>query len=161
ATGKWVTDGMVFYLQNVSGDLPRTAANTLATAAVHTTTNGCGPAIGSIVVTPQPVQACDAPGKGPATAAWSSAGPAAVEVHLNAPDGPLFSAAGLNGGQTTGVSDGTVFYLQNVSDELPLTAANTLATATAHTTTIGCGIPSGTIVALPDRVVVCDGTLLG
>ena len=34
-TGKWVGDGMVFYLQDVSGGLPLTFANTLATIVVN------------------------------------------------------------------------------------------------------------------------------
>jgi hypothetical protein len=33
-TGTWVTNGLTFYLQNVSGGLPLTAANTLATVSV-------------------------------------------------------------------------------------------------------------------------------
>ena len=34
-TGAWVTDGMTFYLQDVTGGKALTAANTLATAVVH------------------------------------------------------------------------------------------------------------------------------
>jgi hypothetical protein len=34
-TGAWVTDGMTFYLQDVTGGKPLTAANTLATLVVH------------------------------------------------------------------------------------------------------------------------------
>jgi Arylsulfotransferase (ASST) len=34
-TGPWVTDGMTFYLQDVTGGKPLTAANTLATLVVH------------------------------------------------------------------------------------------------------------------------------
>ena len=34
-TGAWVTDGMTFYLQDVTGGKPLTADNTLATAVVH------------------------------------------------------------------------------------------------------------------------------
>ena len=34
-TGDWVTDGMTFYLQDVSTNQPRTAANTLATLVVN------------------------------------------------------------------------------------------------------------------------------
>lgn len=43
ATGKWVRDGMEFYLQNVSGGLPLTAENTLASVRVEVTANGCRP----------------------------------------------------------------------------------------------------------------------
>ena len=34
-TGAWVTDGMTFYLQDVTGGKPLTANNTLATLVVH------------------------------------------------------------------------------------------------------------------------------
>lgn len=37
-TGPWVRDGMVFYLQNVSGELARTSSYTLATVQVGVTT---------------------------------------------------------------------------------------------------------------------------
>jgi hypothetical protein len=42
-TGKWVNNGMVFYLQNVSDGRPLTSANTLATVTVGVTSNGCPP----------------------------------------------------------------------------------------------------------------------
>ena len=35
ATGVWVADGMTFYLQDVTGGLPLTSANTLASVVVH------------------------------------------------------------------------------------------------------------------------------
>jgi YD repeat-containing protein len=40
-TGKWVNQGMVFYLQNASYGDRTSAANTLATVTVGTTTSGC------------------------------------------------------------------------------------------------------------------------
>jgi hypothetical protein len=40
-TGKWVADGMTFYLQDVSAGKPLTAENTLATTTVKVTTTGC------------------------------------------------------------------------------------------------------------------------
>jgi hypothetical protein len=33
-TGPWVSNGLTFYLQNVTGGLPLTAANTLGTVVV-------------------------------------------------------------------------------------------------------------------------------
>jgi hypothetical protein len=56
-----------------------------------------------------------------------------VEIHLDAPDGPLFARSGPGiFSQETGqwVRNGTTFYLQNVSDGLPLAVENTLATVT-------------------------------
>ena len=38
-TGPWVTDGMTFYLQDVSNGKPLTSTNTLATVVVHLTQN--------------------------------------------------------------------------------------------------------------------------
>jgi hypothetical protein len=40
-TGKWVGNGMVFYLQDVSGGKPLTAENTIATTVVNVTAAGC------------------------------------------------------------------------------------------------------------------------
>jgi hypothetical protein len=41
-TGDWVVNGTLFYLQDVSGGLPLTSANTLATVTVGLSTSGCG-----------------------------------------------------------------------------------------------------------------------
>lgn len=40
-TGKWVTDGMKFYLQDASGDRSTAGENTLATLTVEITDEGC------------------------------------------------------------------------------------------------------------------------
>ena len=40
-TGKWVNDGLVFYLQDASVGKPPTPENTLATVTVRITTAGC------------------------------------------------------------------------------------------------------------------------
>jgi hypothetical protein len=40
-TGKWVTDGMVFYLQDKTGGKPLTPENTLATVTARVTSDGC------------------------------------------------------------------------------------------------------------------------
>jgi len=156
-TAKTVTEGMVFYLQNVSGGLPLTADNTLATVTMHLTTTGCT-ARGTITIAPNPIQACDATHMGTGTVTWTSAFATTVEIHVNAPNGTLLATSGLSGSATTGkiVTEGMVFYLQNRSGGLPLTAANTLATVTAHTTVTGC-TPTGTLTAAPNPVTVCEG----
>lgn len=41
STGKWVGNGSVFYLQDISKGLPPTADYTIATVTVNTTTQGC------------------------------------------------------------------------------------------------------------------------
>ena len=75
----------------------------------------------------------DLSGKGQTTLTWTSAGTTKVEVHINSPTGSMFAGSGPGThSSTTGqwVKDGMTFYLQNVSNGLPLTTANTLATVT-------------------------------
>jgi len=87
---------------------------------------------GSITSNPNPFNS-DSRGVGQTTLSWISYGTSKVEVHLGATDGPLFARTGPGGfSQATGqwVRNGTTFYLQNVSDGLPLAVENTLATVT-------------------------------
>ena len=126
-TGHWLRDGMVFYLQNVSNGLPLISANTLATVTVHAATSA---PTGSISANPNPFTP-DPQGHGQTTLTWNSSGVTAVEVHANAPDGNRFAATGpgtFSGATGQWVRDGMIFYLQNVSNGLPLTSENTLAT---------------------------------
>jgi hypothetical protein len=83
---------------------------------------------------------CDGTGLGVTTLTWTATGVSAVAVHINSPSGSLFSRIGPNGTKATGkwVSDGMTFYLQDVSNGLPLTSANTLATVTVNLTPNGC-----------------------
>ncbi len=128
-SGRWVRDGMTLYLQAVSGGLPLTAANTLATvtmSAVSRTPSG------SISANPNPFTP-NPQGVGQTTLKWTSAGTNRVEVHVNAPNGNRLAESGpgtfsIRTGQW--VRDGMTFYLQNVSNGLPLTSANTLARVT-------------------------------
>jgi glucose/arabinose dehydrogenase len=158
-TGKWVSNGMVFYLQDVSSGLPLTAANTLATVTVNTTSNGCSAITGSISATPNPVQVCDGSGLGVVTLNWNSTGTRAVEVRVGSPSGSLFARSGTGSvSATTGkwVGNNTIFYLQDVSGGLPLSSANTLATVTVGVTTAGCRV--GSIVANPNPIEICDNS---
>jgi glucose/arabinose dehydrogenase len=127
-TGHWVQNGQIFYLQNVSGGLPLTSANTLATV----TATAAVPPAGSISANPNPFPP-DPQGLGQTTLTWTSSQTTRVEVHVNRPDGNFFTSSGPGTfSATTGqwVHDGQTFYLQNVSNGLPLTPANTLATVT-------------------------------
>jgi len=129
-TGRWLRDGMRVYLQDVSGGLPLTAANTLATVTLHSVS---GTPSGSIRANPNPFTP-NAQGLGQTTISWASAGTNKVEIHVNAPDGNRLADSGpgtfsISTGQW--VRDGMTFYLQNVSNGLPLTSANTLDTVTA------------------------------
>lgn len=87
---------------------------------------------GSITANPNPVQTRDVYGLGKTTLAWHSEKTETVEVRIGSPDGPLLSRTGPLGSATTGtwVSNGMVFFLQDVTDGRPLTLANTLATVT-------------------------------
>jgi hypothetical protein len=98
-----------------------------------------GTVTGTISAAPNPIRVCDGTGKGEATLNWFGNSPA-LEVHVGAPNGPLFARSGSSGSAATGktVTDGTVYYLQNVADGLPLTAINTLATVKVNLTTSGC-----------------------
>lgn len=60
---------------------------------------------------------------------WDVPGSAVVELHVGSPDGPLLATGVQKGSAKTGlwVKDGMEFYLQDVSDNKPLTEANTLA----------------------------------
>jgi hypothetical protein len=57
-----------------------------------------------------------------------------VEIHMSSPSGPLFAAGTAVGSATTGdwITDGAVFYVQDVSGGKALTSANTLATVHAN-----------------------------
>jgi len=128
-TGLWVRDGQTFYLQNVSNGLPLTSANTLATVTMKAL--NVTPA-GSVTASPNPFTP-NSQGLGQTTITWTSAGTTKVEVHVDAPNGNMFGVSGPGTfSATTGqwVQNGQTFYLQNVSNGLPLTSANTLAKVT-------------------------------
>ena len=165
ATGTWITQGLVFYLQNITNGLPLASANTLATFTANLTTQGCTAASGALSLAPVPIQVCDGSGLGSAMLSWNSSGVTNVEVRAGVPNGPLVASGGASGSAATGkiVTEGMVFYLQNVSNGLPLTSANTLAMAVGSLTTNGCSTSGNTspIWATPAVIKVCDGTGAG
>jgi hypothetical protein len=91
---------------------------------------------------PNPIQVCDGSGLGVTTLQYTSDGPAAVEVAVGSPNGVggILAHAGPNGTAKTGrwVTDGMVFYLQDVSGGRSSTPENTLATVTVKVTNAGC-----------------------
>jgi hypothetical protein len=116
---------MTFYLQNTSNGLPLTAANTIAKVTLIG---------GTISAQPNPFTP-NPQGLGRTTLTWTSTGTNRVEIHVNAPNGNLLTGSGPGTfSATTGqwVQNGMTFYLQNVSDGLPSTSANTLATVTMN-----------------------------
>jgi glucose/arabinose dehydrogenase len=159
-TGKWVGPGTIFYLQDVSGGKALTLLNTLGTVTVNHTTN-CRS--GSISANPNPIQVCDGSGFGVTNLSWTSTGATTLEVRVGSPNGALLAHTGSSGSATTGkwVSQGTNFFLQDVTGGLPLTSANTLATVALSITTSGCGNRGGSIMASPNPIQVCDGSGFG
>ncbi len=139
-TGPWVGHGTQFFLQDVSGGLPPTPANTLATVTVSLTTNGCSGRTGNIAANPNPIPVCDGSGFGVTQLSWSSTATTTVQVRVGSPTGALFAHTGPNGSGGTGkwVGQGTQFFLQDVSGGLPLTPANTLSIVTVGLTSSGC-----------------------
>jgi hypothetical protein len=90
------------------------------------------PPTGLITAEPNPFRP-DSERAGQTTLSWLAHGASKVEVRVDAPNGPLFARHGPGRhSQPTGqwVRDGTTFYLQNVSNGLPLVAENTIATVT-------------------------------
>jgi hypothetical protein len=76
----------------------------------------------------------DNTGLGRATLAWNAPGVSEVEIRLRAPNGMNMGRHYGFGTATTDrwVSDGMVFYLQDVSGGKPLTSENTLGTVRAE-----------------------------
>jgi len=88
--------------------------------------------MGLIAAEPNPFRT-DSQGQGRTSVSWMTYATNRVEIHLDAPDGPLFARSGPGiFSQETGewVRDGTRLYLQNVSRGLPLTTENTIAVVT-------------------------------
>ncbi len=110
----------------------------LATAGANTLTGNvclsalnapCGPVAASLTASPNPIPVTGAVHLGATTLAWNAPDAERIEIRMGAPDGPLFTTMGNRGSIQTGpwVSNGTVFYLQDVTGGRPLTADFTLA----------------------------------
>jgi len=86
----------------------------------------------SITADPNPL-ITDSSALGQIILSWKSYGTSRVEIHVDAPDGKVFAGSGPGCfSKKTGLwaRPGMTFYLQNVSNGLPLTADNTLAKVT-------------------------------
>jgi hypothetical protein len=69
---------------------------------------------------------------GTTTLTWNAPNAQLVQIRIGGPNGQLFAESGPMGSMATGawVSQGTVFYLQDVSNGKALTSANTVGTVT-------------------------------
>ena len=88
----------------------------------------------SLTATPNPIPVTGGAAAGVTTLTWTAPNADAIEVHVGAPDGALLAFSSNRGSVTTGpwVTDGTTFYLQDVTGGKPRTSANTLATTVVH-----------------------------
>jgi hypothetical protein len=161
-TGPWVTNGMVFYLQNVTGGLPLTAGNTIATVTAQVIESASGVApLGTLTANPSTIVVPNGSYLGQTTLNWNAPGASLVQLRIGSPTGQLFAEAGPIASATTGdwVSDGMTFYLVNVSNG-PASAANVLATAVVHVDVDGGSTVSPGNVSFfldPDPILVSSG----
>lgn len=97
-------------------------------------------ATGTITADPNPVKVCDGTGAGITKLTWSASGTYLVAVRIGSPDGIGFAETGPTGSKLTGkwVGNGTVVYLQDLSEGKQLTSENTIATVVISVTTEGC-----------------------
>ncbi len=128
ATGPWVSDGLTFYLQDVSGGKELSAANTLSTLTVHL--QHAQEPSASLTASPNPIVVSGGAVVGTANISWDAPTAQMVEIHVGSPGGTLFAAGGPTGSAETGawVSNGLTFYLQDITGGKSLTSTNTLAT---------------------------------
>jgi hypothetical protein len=120
--------------QNNTGTTSAPSPQTSTGAPVNVAKNA------TITANPNPIKVCDGTGLGVTTLTFDAKGPSLVEVRVGTPSGGLLAHSGPTGTATSGkwVSDGTVFYLQDVSGGKATTPDNTLATLTVGVTTAGC-----------------------
>ncbi|MEK6282013.1 MAG: glycosyltransferase [Acidobacteriota bacterium] len=158
-TPRWVTDGTIFYLQNVTGDLPLTAKNTLATLMVSVMHKQKKFSAGSLVAIPNPIRLYEGSRLGATTVVWDTIHATEVELRLGSCDGQLLARGPACGTTTTPecFADRTILYLQNVSDGQSLTPRDTLATLTIEVTKVAVG----SLLATPNPVDVKDDSHLG
>ena len=87
---------------------------------------------GTLTASPNPIPVSSGSPDGVTTLTWSSPLSSVIESHIGSPTGPLFTHNITAGSMTTGswVTNGMVFYLQDVSNGKPLNSDGTLATVT-------------------------------
>jgi hypothetical protein len=127
----WVTNGMTFFLQDTSNGEPLTSEFTIATQTVNFVPYT---PIASFQASPNPILVAPGTLYGTTTLYWNSPYFGTVEIHIGSPDGPLLAQGLSTGSVTTGpwVTDGMIFYLQDVTNHNPLTLDHTLAAVQTH-----------------------------
>jgi PKD repeat protein len=134
ATGKWVNNGMVFYLQNVSDGRPLTPDNTLATVTVGVTAGGCP-------TNSPPIARAGGPYVGNTGVAIQFNGSASSD-----PDGTIASYSWNFGDGTTGLGPTpTHTYSAAGSYTVKLTVADNSGASASASTTANVSTPATTI----------------
>jgi hypothetical protein len=87
----------------------------------------------TLTATPNPIPVTGN-AAGTTSISWSAPTAQIIQIRVGSPTGPLFTNNLNTGSMTTGpwVTDGTTFFLQDVTGNKPLTAANTLAQLVVH-----------------------------
>lgn len=108
-----------FFPNGVNGNIKTSSATPAAYAGSILTAN------------PNPIPASGG-AYGQTTLTWSAPNAMAIEIHVDSPDGPIFTSGPPSGAMQTGmwVSDGTKFYLQDASNGNGAAVANTLVMLT-------------------------------
>jgi len=125
-------------------NLATAGANTFHANVCLTSVNAPCPAPTppSLTASPNPIPVSGSAIMGVTTLSWNAPNVQVVEIHLDSPDGKLFTRTGNRGSAQTGpwVADGMTFYLQDVTAGKPLTADYTLATVVVHLQTSRSGL---------------------
>jgi uncharacterized lipoprotein YehR (DUF1307 family) len=118
---------------------PVTTTTPVAAATTPTVASNNAPGV-SFTADPNPIKVCDGSKLGITNLYWKAPGVKNVEIHVNAPDGPLMARGGAEGKAQTQkwVTNGMVFYLQDGSGTNTTTAQHTIATLTVNLLTQDC-----------------------
>lgn len=139
-TGTWVNDGMVFYLQDVTGGKPLTLANTLDTVTVRAAASNATFFAASPLYIP--------PGQSMGTVMlmWNAPGYSGVQIRVGSSTGAAMTGVlGPSSWTFTGnwVANGETFFLQNAAGGNSSGDQNTIQKVTAAITSGGSGSQSG------------------
>ena len=117
----------------------KTVEDTISKVAINAKRSMACKRTGHITAAPNPIPILAHHGVGVTTLIWNSKGTETVEVHVDSPDGQLFSRTGSSGNATTGkwVQDGMAFYLQDVTGGKPLISEHTLARVVVRVIMLG------------------------
>jgi hypothetical protein len=93
----------------------------------------------SLTANPNPIPINGNVSLGATTLSWSAPDAQVIEIHIGSPNGKIFTQYGNRGSMQTAtwVTDGMMFYLQDVTAGKPLTSDYTLATLVVHLQTGG------------------------